>query len=175
MNKFLILIFLVFGLQTDWLNETKKLVSETNEDAVLINTKVVEDNNGKSTTTKYKAGETNRIKVEFVHTKLMDIELNYYEKNGLILGEIINGKDVLLYKRKRLEDEPYATLIDSKTYFKNETEGINLIRKMNVYKSDNIKDLKKKLNKIEFETKNLNADDYIRMKEKFARVTKNEK
>jgi len=168
-------MFLFFGLQTDWLSETKKLVSETNENAVLINTKVVDDKNGKFTTTEYKTGETKRIKVEFLHTELMAIELNYYEKNGLILGEIINGKDFLINKRKRLENEPYATLIDSRTYFKNENEGINLIRKMNIYKPDKIENIKKKLNKLEFESKNLNADDYIRIKEKFSRITKNEK
>lgn len=175
MNKLLILIFIVFGLQTDWLNETKKSISETDNNAVLIETKVVDEKDGKSTTTEYKAGEKRKIKVEFVHTKLMDIEMSFYEKNGFIFGEIITGKDVLLYKRKRLENEPYATLIDSKTYFKNETEGINLIRKINIYETDKIEDVRIKLNKLEFETKNLNEEDYIRMKEKFDRITKNEK
>ena len=85
-----------------------------------------------------------------------------------------SGKDALLYKRKRLENEPYATLVDSRTYFKNETEGINLIRKVNIYETDKIEDIKKKLNKMEFETKNLNGEDYLRLKEKFDRITRNE-
>jgi hypothetical protein len=174
MNKLFILIFIVFGLQTDWLNETKKTISETDKSAILINTKVIEEKDGKSTTTEYKAGEKKKIKVEFIHTKLIDIEMNFYEKNGFVFGEIINGKDVLLYKRKRLESEPYATLIDSRTYFKNETEGINSIRKVNVYETDKIEDVRKKLNKLDFETKNLNEEDYIRMKEKFDQITKNE-
>jgi hypothetical protein len=173
MNKFLILMFIVFGLQTDWLNETKKLISETDENAVLINTKTVEEKEGKSITTEYKAGEIKKIKVEFTHTELMDIERNIYKKNGFVLGEIINGKDVLLYKRKSLESEPYATLIDSRTYFKNETEGINLTRTINIYKTDKIEDVRKKLNKLEFETKNLNGEDYIQLKEKLDRITKN--
>jgi hypothetical protein len=173
MNKLLILIFIVFGLQTDWLNETKKTISETDKNGILINSKVVEDEDGKSTTTEYKAGETKKIKVEFIHTKLMDIEMNFYEEKGFILGEIISGKDVLLYKRKRLENEPYGTLVDSRTYFKNENEGINLTRKVNIYESDKIEDIKKELNKLEFETKNLNGEDYIRLKEKFERITKN--
>ncbi|MET2984506.1 hypothetical protein [Aureibaculum conchae] len=175
MNKLLILIFIVFGIQTDWLNETKLSISETDKNAVLIGNKVVHEKDGKSKITEYKAGEKKKIKVEFVHTKLMDIEMNFYEKNGFVFGEIINGKDVLLYKRKRLESEPYATLIDSRTYFKNETEGINLIRKVNIYETDKIEDVRKKLNKLEFETKNLNGDDYIRMKEKFDRITKIDK
>ncbi|MDO5971279.1 hypothetical protein Q4Q35_15835 [Flavivirga aquimarina] len=175
MNKLFILIFVIFGLQTDWLNETKKTIAETDKNAVLIATKVIDEKDGKSTTTEYKAGEKKKIKVEFVHTKLMDIEMYFYEKNGFVFGEIINGKDILLYKRKRLESEPYATLIDSRTYFKNETEGINLIRKVNIYETDKIEDVRKKLNKLKFETKNLNGDDYIRMKEKFYRITKIEK
>ena len=175
MNKFLILIFIVFGLQTDWLNETKKAIAKTDKNAVLIDTKVIDEKNGKSTTTEYKAGEKKKIKIEFVHTKLIDIEMSFYEKNGFVFGEIINGKDVLLYKRKRLESEPYATLIDSRTYFKNENEGINLIRKINIYETDKIKDVRKRLNKLEFETKNLNEEDYIRMKEKLDRITKIEK
>ena len=101
----------------------------------------------------------------------MDIELNFYEKNDFILGEIISGKDALLYKRKRLGNEPYATLVDSRTYFKNETEGINLIRQVNIYETDKIEEIKKKLNKLEFETKILNGEDYIRLKEKFDRIT----
>jgi hypothetical protein len=174
MNKLFILIFIVFGLQTDWLNETKKVISETDKSAIVIDTKVIEEKDGKSTTTEYKAGEKKKIMVEFIHTNLMDIEMNFYEKNGFVFGEIINGKDVLLYKRKRLESEPYATLIDSRTYFKNESEGINSIRKVNIYETDKIEDVRKKLNKLEFETKNLNGKDYIRMKEKFDRITKNE-
>jgi hypothetical protein len=174
MNKLFILIFIVFGLQTDWLNETKKVISETDKSAILIDTKVIEEKDGKSTTTEYKAGEKKKIKVEFIHTKLMDIEMNFYEKNEFVFGEIINGKDVLLYKRKRLESEPYATLIDSRTYFNNESEGINSIRKVNIYETDKIEDVRKKLKKLEFETKNLNGEDYIRMKEKFDRITKNE-
>lgn len=175
MNKFLILTFLVFGLQTDWLTETKKLVSETDKNAVLTNNKIVDDKDGKSSITEYNAGETKKIKIEFVHTKLMDIELSFYAKNGFLLGEIINGKDVLIYKRKRLKNEPYATLIDSRTYFKNENKGINLIRKVNIYEADKIENIEKKLNKLEFETQNLNSDDYIRLKEKFDRITKNKK
>ena len=105
MNKILIIIFIIFGLQTDWLNETKKSISETDENAVLIDSKVVEEKEGKFTTTEYKAGESKKIKVEFTHTELMDIELNFYEKNGFIIGEIISGKDALLYKRKRLEND----------------------------------------------------------------------
>ncbi|MCG8237379.1 hypothetical protein [Tenacibaculum finnmarkense] len=175
MNKLFILIFIAFGLQTDWLNETKETIVEIDKNAVLIDTKVIDEKDGKSTITEYKAGEKKKIKVEFVHTKLMDIEMSFYEKNGFVIGEIINGKDVLLYKRKRLENEPYATLIDSKTYFKNRTEGINLIRKINIYEADKIEDVRKKLNELEFETKNLNGEDYIRMKEKLDRITKIEK
>jgi hypothetical protein len=175
MNKISIIIFIIFGLQTDWLNETKKSISETDENAVLIDSKIVEEKEGKSTMTEYKAGESKKIKGEFTHTELMDIELNFYEKNDFILGEIISGKDALLYKRKRLKNEPYATLVDSRTYFKTETEGINFIRKMNIYETDKIDDVRKKLNKLEFETKDLNGEDYIRLKEKFDRITKNEK
>ena len=175
MNKILIIIFIIFGLQTDWLNETKQSISETDENAVLIDTKVVEEKEGKSIMTEYKSGESKKIKLEITHTKLMDIELNFYEKNGFILGEIICGKDALLYKRKLLENEPYATLVDSRTYFKTETEGINFIRKINIYETDEIEDVRKKLNKLEFETKNLNGEDYIRLKEKFDRITKSEK
>ena len=175
MNKLFILIFIVFGLQTDWLNETKETIVETDKNAILIDKKVIDEKDGKSTITEYKAGEKKKIKVEFVHTKLMDIEMSFYEKNGFVFGEKINGKDVLLYKRKRLENEPYATLIDSKTYFKNETEGINLIRKINIYETDKIEDVRKKLNELKFETKNLNGEDYIRMKEKLDRITKIEK
>ncbi len=128
MHKYIIITFLVFGLQTDWLSETKKLILKTDKNSVLINTKVVEDKNGKSITTEYGKSELKKIKVEFVHSSLIDIKLNYYNKNGFLLGEIITGKDVLLYKRKRLDNEPYATLIESRTYFKNKIEGINLIR-----------------------------------------------
>lgn len=174
MNKFLILIFIVFGLQNDWLNEAKKTISETDKNAVLINSKMVEEKEGKSTITEYKVGVIKKIKVEFTHTELLDIELNFYKKNGFVFGEIISGKDVLLYKRKRLVSEPYATLIDSRTYFKNETEGINLIRKINIYETDKIEDVRKKLNELQFEIKNLTGEDYIRMIENLDRINKNE-
>ena len=45
---------------------------------------------------------------------------------------------------------------------------------MNVYETDEIDDVRKKLNKMEFETKNLNGEDYLRLKEKFDRITRNE-
>lgn len=173
MNKFLILIYILFGLQSDWLNETKKSISETDEKAVLIHSKVVEENEVKSTTTEYNAGEIKKIKLEVTHAELIDIEMNFYEKDGFVFGEIINGIDVLLYKRAPLENEPHATLIESKTYFKNKTEGIQLIRKVNMYKSDKVEDVRKKLNKLEFETTTLNGEDYIQMKEKLNRITKN--
>ena len=175
MNKLFILICIVFGLQINWLKETKEAIVETDKNAVLIDTKVNDDKNGKTTIAEYKAGEKKKIKIDFFFAKLIDIEMSFYEKNGFVFGEIINEKDVMLYKRKRLKNEPYAILIDSKTYFKNETEGINLTRKINIYETDKIEDVRKKLNKLEYETKNLDGEDYIQMKEKIDRVTKIEK
>ncbi|MCG1037663.1 hypothetical protein [Polaribacter sargassicola] len=172
MNKFLILVLIIFGLQTDWLTDTKKAISEIDEKAILINSNVSEENDVKSIISEYKERENKKIKMEFSHTKLMDIEQIFYQKNGFIFGQIIKGKDVIIYKKKPLKNEPYAILLDSKTYFKNETEGINFTRKLNIYENDKIENIRKKLNKLEFETKKLNKEDYIRLKEKFDRITK---
>ena len=157
MNKFLILILLSFVFQNGWLDETKKLISEIDKKAVIVDSKEIEDKDGIFTKIEYKTEEFNKTQVKIVHSKLIDIESNFYEKGDFLFGEIMNGKSVLIYKRERLKSDPYATLVESRTYFKNETEGINLTRKVNIYESDNIEDLKEKLKKMKFERKVLNG------------------
>lgn len=174
MNKFLILILLSFVFQTDWLKETKMLISEIDKKAIIVDTKEIEDKDGIFTKKEYKSKECKKTYVKLVHSQSINIEFNFYEQDGFMFGKTMNGKSVLIYKSKRLETEPYATLFESKTYFKNKTEGINLTRKINIYESDNIEDLKEKLKKMEFEKKILNADNYENSRKQFEQmITKN--
>ena len=172
MSKLLILTFIVFGLQTDWLSDTQKLVAEIDNNSVLINTKEEKDKNGNTRITFLKSNDNQKINAEFEYEELINVSANYYEMNGFVFSEIMSGQDVLIYKRKRLSNEPYGTLFESQTYFKNENEGIKLLRKINIYETDEIDDIRKKMSELEFKKKELGSEDYKKIKEKYEQIKK---
>lgn len=133
----------------------------------MVDTKLEEEKNGTITKKEFTTGQIKKVQVNMDYPSLINLEINYYDNEGFIFGEIIKGTTVLLYKRNRLEDEPYATIIESRTYYKNKNEGINLIREINLYEGDDIENIKKKLRKKEFEQRSLGAEDYTDLNEKY--------
>lgn len=167
MNKLALIIFVSLTVQTDWFNEIEKVILNTNLTAVMTNKTETIEKDGKTTIIEYNASEINMVNIQYTYGDLMDIKGEYYEKNDFVFGEILTGKDVLIYKRKRNEDEPYAVLIESKTYFKSESEGIKKSRRINIYENSNIEKLLEELQKLDFKTQKLDGADYIKTKEKY--------
>src|SRR5690554_7361862 len=165
MNSLYFLIFFTFGLQVDWLEQTKELIIDVDNNSILVNTKLEEEKNGTITKKEFIADQIRKVQVIMDYPSSINLEINYYDNEGFIFGEVIKGTTVLLYKRNRLDDEPYASIIESQTYFKNKNEGINLIRELNLYEGDDIENIKKKLQKMEFEQRSLGSEDYIRSEE----------
>jgi len=174
MNSLYFLIFFTFGLQVDWLEHAKELIINVDNNSILVNTKLEEKKNGTITKKEFIADQIRKVQVIMDYPISINLEINYYDNEGFIFGEIIKGTTVLLYKRNRLDDEPYASIIESQTYFKNKNEGINLTRELNIYKGDDIENIKKKLQKMEFEQRSLGSEDYIDLNEKYNQNYHNE-
>ena len=100
----------------------------------------------------------------------MDVDVSYYENGKLLFAEITKGRDVLIYKRERRKDEPYAVLIERRTYFKNETEGVRKTKKIQVYENSDVERLKKELEQIDFKTEIIGKNEYQNLKEKYNRI-----
>ena len=167
MNVIYFLIVFIFGLQVDWLEQTKELIVDVDNNLILVNTKLEEEKSGTITKKEFIADQIKKVELNIDYPGSINLEINYYDKEGFIFGEIIKGTTVLLYKRNRLEDEPYASIIESRTYFKNKNEGIKLTRELSLYEGDDIENIQKKLQKMEFEKQLLVSDDYIDLKEKY--------
>jgi len=170
--KYILSIILLIFIQSDWTENIEKSISRINQKGKLENEFEKKDKDGITIFRKYSAGKETKSNVKYKYEKLMDIDINFYENGELIFAEIISGKDVLIYKKKRLKDEPYAVLIENITYFKSKKEGIKKTRKIKVFENSNLEKLKKELKGIEFETEKIGEKEYLTLKEKYNRITK---
>jgi hypothetical protein len=170
--KYILSIILLIFIQSDWTENIEKSISRINKKGKLENEFEKKDKDGITIFRKYSAGKETKSNVKYKYGKLMDIDISFYENGELIFAEIISGKDVLIYKKKRLKDEPYAVLIENITYFKSNKEGIKKTRKIKVFENSNIEKLKKELKKIEFETEKIGEKEYLTLKEKYNRISK---
>ena len=68
---------------------------------------------------------------------------------------------------------PLLEIIESKKYFKNDVEGIEYSRTIDVYCIENIELKKQELKLINFESRSLDNTDYVKAKDFLKRVKKN--
>ncbi|MEQ6119413.1 hypothetical protein [Reichenbachiella sp. MALMAid0571] len=170
MSKLGIIIIAFFCLRTDWLGEAEYLIDQTDERATLSNTIKLKEKGGQTAIMEYGLDDVEKLSVHYDYGNVMDMESNFYSKDGLIFSEFTVGQDVLIYKRELQPSEPYASLIESKIYFKSETYGLKKTRKINIHESDNIAELKLKLKDKEFKIDTLGSTDYQRMTDKYNRI-----
>ncbi len=168
--KYFLSIILFFAIQSEWIESVEKSIMRINENGKLEAEFEKKDKDGKTIFKKYVTEKETKTNIQYKYDKLMDIDMSFYENERLLFAVIVKGKDVLVYKRERQKDEPYAVLIDKRTYFKNKTEGIKKTRKIEVYENSNIEKLKSELENIEFETENIGEKEYQNLKEKYNRM-----
>ena len=168
--KYFLSIILFLSIQTEWVKSAEKSILRINESGKLETEFEKKDKDGKTIFKKYITEKEAKTNIQYKYGKLMDLDISFYENESLLFAEIIKGKDVLIYKRERRKDEPYAVLIENRTYFKNETEGIKRTRKIKIYENSNIKKLKLELENIEFETEKIGEKEYQKLKEKYDRT-----
>ena len=168
--KYLLSILLLFSIQPEWIESAEKSIMRINENGKLEAEFEKKDKDGKTIFKKYITEKEIKTNIQYNYGKLMDIDMSFYENERLLFAVIVKGKDVLIYKRERQKDEPYAVLIEKRTYFKNKIEGIKKTRKIKVYENSNIEKLKTELENIEFETKKIGEKEYQNLKEKYNRI-----
>jgi len=121
MHKLLFLICLVCTLQNDWWKETEKSVAAIDQNAVLLDTRVVQELGVKLTVSFYEAGKVKKTTATFDEAEFAAMEFNFYKEKGLIFSEVKSGKIYFINKGGRLDTDPIGKFVESKTYFKNET------------------------------------------------------
>ena len=63
MNSLYFLIFFTFGLQVDWLEQTKELIIDVDNNSILVNTKLEEEKNGTITKKEFIADQIRKVQV----------------------------------------------------------------------------------------------------------------
>ncbi|MEP2773114.1 MAG: hypothetical protein ABJH05_13265 [Fulvivirga sp.] len=160
MHKLLALLVTFFLVQTYWLKDAQNYVVEANNNATLVDSITQKEKNGQTTVTKFIADDVTKLSVTYDYDNLVELKISYYSKNNFLFAQRMVGQDVLIYKRERLANEPYASLIESNTYFKSASFGIRKSRKIDIHESDNIEELKLKLKKKKFDVDTLDNTVY---------------
>lgn len=163
--------FIFFAiLNIDWIKQVEKTIDQIDRNATQVDRTEMKEKDAKSILSQSKFDDFSKMALEYAHGDLMDIAVNYYAKDDFIFAHFVKGKEVILYKRQKRENDPVSILIESKTYFKNEKEGIRKSRQIKVHTNDNIESLNLQLQKKEFETHILNYEDYQRMKKDYLKL-----
>jgi len=170
--KYILSFILLIFIQSDWIENIEKSISRINQKGKLKNEFEKKDKDGKTIFKKYSAGKETKSNVQYKYGELIDIDISFYENEKLVFAEIIYGKDVLIYKREKRKDEPYAVLIENITYFKSKNEGIKKTRKIKIFEDSDIEKLKNELKKVEFKTEKIGEKEYQNLKEKYNRIKK---
>lgn len=165
--KYFLMISMFLLIQSDWIENVKKDIKRVNTDAKFESEFEKKDSNGEVKVKRYKTNSETKINVKYKYDKFMDLDFSYYENKNLLFAEIVNGKDILIYKAERKKEDPYAVLIEKITYFKNENEGISKSRKIDVYENSDIAKLKSELKKIDFKTEKIDSTEYKSVKKRY--------
>lgn len=168
--KYLILTFLSFAIHTNWVKNIEESIVFVDRNGKLENDFDEEDDYGRTILKKYITERETKIKVQYQYEDVMNFSVSYYENEKMLFAEIVKGQDILLYKRERLKNEPYAVLMETKTFFKTETQGQTHSRRINIYENSDIEKLKNELAKMEFEIKKIGAEEYENVKKDYNRV-----
>jgi hypothetical protein len=170
--KYLIILLLMVSTQTEWVKEIEKSIKRIDENSLLKSEFKKNEKDGKVMFKQFTLKNETKTKIEYKYGKLMDIERSLYKNEKIIFAEIVKGKDVLIYKRKRKNNEPYAVLIEKRTYFKNKNEGIKKTRRIKIFKNSNVENLEKELEKKEFKIEKIGIQEYNSIKEQYDRIIK---
>ncbi len=154
-------------IQSDWVENVEKDIKRIDTEAKFESESEKKDSNGEVKVKRYKTKNETKISVKYKYDKFMDLDFSYYENEKLLFAEIIEGKDILIYKDERKKEDPYAALIEKINYFKNENEGISKSRKINIYENSNIEQLKSELKKIDFKTEKTDSTEYKSVKNRY--------
>ena len=168
--KLFLSLLLLFTFQSEWIEKIDKSIKHINEKGILETEFEKKDKDGKTVFAKYIIEKEIKTNIQYKYGRLMDIDVTYYENCEILFAELTKGKDVLIYKRERRKDEPYAVLIERRTYFKNETEGVRKTKKIQVYENSDVERLKKELEQIDFKTEIIGKNEYQNLKEKYNRI-----
>ncbi|MCI9844425.1 hypothetical protein [Flavobacterium pectinovorum] len=164
--KYLVMISMFLFVQSDWTENVEKSIKRVNAEGKLDVEFEKKDSEGEVKVKRYKTNHETKIDVKYKYEKFMDLDFSYYENENLLFAEIVNGKDILIYKAERKKEDPYAVLIEKITYFKNENEGISKSRKIDVYENSDIEKLKSELKKIDFKTEKIDSTEYKSVKKR---------
>lgn len=170
MKTILTLLFILAAILADWLTETRRMIAIADVNANLIASCETEEQGAISRLEAYLAGEIRKQIISTTHSDFIDITITQYQRDDLLIGEMIQGRSPIIYKHDRPEDGPFSSLLDSRSYFKSKTEGVNFSRSVNIQNGDNIEDVRYKLENLAFEKNILDATDYRASKERYERT-----
>lgn len=154
-------------IQSDWTENVQKDIKRVNAEAKFESEFEKKNSEGEVKVKRYKTKSETKTDVKYQYDRFMDLDFSYYENENLLFAEIIEGKDILIYKDERKKEAPYAALIEKITYFKNENEGISKSRKIDVYENSDIEKLKSELKKIDFKTEKVDSREYKSVKKRY--------
>ena len=168
--KYFLSVILFFSIQTEWFKNTEKSILNIDRNVKLISEFEKIDKDGKTIIKKYKTEKEAKTVIQYKYGESMNIDISFYENRSQLFAEITKGKTGLIYKRKRQKNEPYAVLLESRTYFKDKTQGIKKYREIKVYENSNIEKLKITLESTAFEIKKIGEKEFQDLKEKYNRI-----
>lgn len=176
MKKSLVLLFyfpvIFFGCKMNWVEQTEESVESIQGSAKLVKETNLSTETEISTVKVYETNSHTRLKGTSKIDTLIDISWEYHVNDSVIRAELMSGVYFKVYKREREENEPYASLMDRRTYFKNKNEGIEKFREIDVFDYEDFDSLQKELNKKEFTTKVLGTKDYSNVEKQYNNLLK---
>jgi hypothetical protein len=125
------------------------------------------DKNGKTIYKKYSTGSKYRTLIQYEYEELMDVQISFYESNSFLFAEIIHGKSPTIDKLEESQSDNHSILLETRTYFKNKSEGIRMTREIKVFENDDFNELENKLKGIKFRTEKIGEKEYRNLIERY--------
>ncbi len=161
---FCLLIFL--HCNSTWMHINEKNVKEIRDKSVLIDK--IEQTNGTNHFMKselYKFEDCEVIKTEFFSDTLMRIKSETYLKDSLLIRQTTAG--IVALSPPVDEQSPYAKVFEEVYYFYSTRNGILHERKVEIKNFTEYENAKSTLRGMNYDSKELNHKDYIKIKEEY--------
>lgn len=173
MKILLVIIFISFFTQIDWVKYIEKRVELINRESKEVLNKTKSDN--KASLNHIERKLNSQRKIIFTLESEGDYSLSYnyeiYKEEEFIFATKFNCLEHVFYKGVS-KNKSVAKIKETNNYFKNDSVGISYSRKIDVFANQSIDSLKIELQKKDFIESHLNKDDYKQECSKYKRLQK---
>ena len=172
MKIILFIISMAYLYNIDWLININSTIEKINMEAILKKVKSIENENEHSLMKKYKLNDYNKIEYVFKEKFIDTFIVQYFTKGKFVFAHLDFIIAEYFHKGTMYPGRELGEITESREYFKNENEGINLRRSIDYYETSNIESLKLELQKMVFDTTWIGNDEYLKRIHSLKRIKK---